>query len=165
MFFWFAGLTFVIVAWVFASPSIDYRLVIAGAVLPVVELPLGGPWALHTLLAPVVVMTGVMLVFRGRRLRQRRWLGIAIGLFFHLVLDGTWARTTLFWWPVFGTRAEAGDLPSLPAIPVVVVMEIAGVLALGWGAKRYRLDQPSERALFFNEGRLTRNAMADPGMC
>ena len=28
VFFWFAGLSFLLVAWIFASPAIDYRLVI-----------------------------------------------------------------------------------------------------------------------------------------
>ena len=62
MFFWFAGLSFVLVLIVFSSPALDYRLVMAGAVLPVIEGPLGGPWVLHTLIAPVIVLTMVMLL-------------------------------------------------------------------------------------------------------
>ena len=127
----------------------------------------GGPWVLHTLLAPVTVMTLVMLIFRGRRLVQRKWLGIAIGLFCcYLVLDGAWARTTLFWWPFFGLRSEAGDIPGWEPVAALVIMEIAGLLALAWMVRRYRLDQPSERALFVSEGRLSRELMHEPpGTC
>ncbi len=166
MLLWFAGLTFVTVAWVFASPAIDYRLVMLGAVLPVVEMVIGGPWALHTLLAPVVVMTVVMLVFRGRRLVQRKWLGLSIGLFFHLVFDGAWARTTLFWWPLFGVRADAADIPSWESPVVLVLMELVGAAALGWAIRRYRLLEPDQRRLFVTEGRLDRAVMAaPPGTC
>ena len=42
MFFWFAGLSFLIVAKVFVSPMIDYRLVVLGAVLPTIEMYIGG---------------------------------------------------------------------------------------------------------------------------
>ena len=44
----------------------------------------------------------VMVVARGRRLAQRQWLGVPIGMFAHLLLDATWADTDLFWWPVTG---------------------------------------------------------------
>ena len=109
MLLWFAVLALVLVAQVFDSPNLDYRLVVLGAVLPVAEGVLGGPWLLHTLPFCGAVLFGVMLVARGRRLAQRRWLGIPIGLFAHLVLDGTWARTEVFWWPFAGTGA-LGDL-------------------------------------------------------
>lgn len=166
MLLWFAGMSFLLVAWVFASPAIDYRLVIAGSVLPVAEMVLGGPWVLHTLLAPVAVMTLVMLIFRGRRLVQRKWLGIAIGLFVYLVLDGAWARTTLFWWPLFGVEADAGDIPTWEAVPVLVLMEVAGAGALAWMIRRYRLLEPAERELFRREGRLSRALMSEPpGTC
>ena len=166
MLLWFAGLSFLLVAWVFASPAIDYRLVIGASVLPVVELAIGGPWPLHTLAAPVLVMALVMVIFRGQRLAQRRWLGIAIGLFMHLVLDGSWARTTLFWWPLFGTSIDEGDIPTLPAPLALVAMELAGLIALVWVARRYRLDQPTERSRFLRNGQLSRAAMSQsPGTC
>ncbi len=49
MLLWFAVLALVLVAQVFDSPNLDYRLVVLGAVLPVAEGVLGGPWLLHTL--------------------------------------------------------------------------------------------------------------------
>ena len=43
MFFWFLGLSFAVVALVFSSPALDYRLVISAAAVPVVEGAVGGP--------------------------------------------------------------------------------------------------------------------------
>ncbi len=166
MFFWFAGLSFVLVALVFASPAIDYRLVMGASVVPILEMIFGGPWALHTLLAPVTVMTLVMLIFRGRRLVQRRWLGISIGLFMYLVLDGAWTRTTLFWWPFFGFSIDPSDTPTWEAPVVLVVMELVGLAALAWGLRRYQLDKPGPRQHFLATGQLTRSAMGPPpGTC
>ena len=86
MFFWFIGLSFAAVLIVFSSPALDYRLVMLGAVLPVAEGFVGGPWILHTLLAPVVVMAVVMLLTQNRRLVRRQWLGLPIGLFMYCLL-------------------------------------------------------------------------------
>jgi hypothetical protein len=128
---WFAGLAWLLVWRVFRSPAVDYRLVVVGAVLPSIDHLVGHATPLHTLLAPVVVLTVVMVVARGRRLTQRQWLGLAIGLFTHLVLDATWTDTDLFWWPLSG-----GDLADLE-IPeegwptaVVLVLEVVGAAVL-----------------------------------
>ena len=72
MFFWFAGVSIVFVWFVFRSPALDYRLVIAGSLLPVGEILLGGPRILHTLIACVVVLGVVMLATQKRRLVRRR---------------------------------------------------------------------------------------------
>jgi hypothetical protein len=162
VFFWYVGVSFVFVAWVFASPAIDYRLVALGSVVPMIEMVFDGPWALHTLLAPVAVMCLVMIVFTGRRLLQRRWLGLPVGMFMYLVLDGAWARAELFWWPVFGAAVDSADLPSWKPLPVLIGMELVGIAAIVHSVRRYRLDSPDSRRLLLTEGRLTRAAMG-PG--
>ena len=95
-------MAFAIVLVVFSSPALDYRLVMLGSVLPLVEVVAGAAYVLHTLLGAVVLLTAVMLGTVGRRLRRRQWLGLPIGVFMHLVLDGVWATTELFWWPFLG---------------------------------------------------------------
>ena len=80
MFIWFVVGSVVAVTLVFDSPSMDVRLVALGAVLPVAEALVGGPWLLHTPILGVVGLAVVMLVARGHRLVQRRWLGVPIGL-------------------------------------------------------------------------------------
>lgn len=157
MFFWFIALSFVSVVLVFQSPALDYRMVMLGSVLPLLGVIPGVPPVLHPLLAPVVVMTAVMLATRNRRLVRRRWLGIPIGMFMHLVLDGTWSVTELFWWPIFGTDLPDVALPTLGRGAVGVVMEVIGLGVLGWAWKRFGLDAPARRAVFLADGRLDRS--------
>ncbi len=159
MFFWFLALSFVLVAAVFDSPALDYRVVMLGSVLPVVELVAGGPWALHTLLAPLVVLAVVMLATRGRRLARRRWLGLPIGLFLYLVLDGAWLRTDLFWWPAFGARVGGGDLPEFKPLAALIALELVGLAAGGWAVNRYGLADRERFRLFCARGRLDRTQM------
>ena len=159
MLLWFAGCSLVAVWQVFRDPAIDYRLVVAGALLPdAVDVLLGGPRLLHTLLCSVALLVGVMLATRGRRGLRRRLLALPIGTFLHLVLDGTWARTEVFWWPAFGLSLPGGGLPSLgrPAL-LVAVQELAGLAALAWWWGRFRLSEPSRRRVFLRTGRLGRD--------
>ena len=159
MFFWFLALSFVLVALVFDSPALDYRMVMLGSVLPMVELLAGGPWALHTLLAPLAVLVVVMLATRGRRLARRRWLGLPIGLFLYLVLDGAWLRTELFWWPVFGAQLDSADLPDLKPWAALIALELIGLAVGAWAIRRYGLADRERLRLFCTQGRLDRSQM------
>jgi hypothetical protein len=161
MFFWFLGLGFAAVLIVFSSPALDYRLVMLGTVLPAVEGVVGGPWLLHTLLAPVVVMAVVMLATQNRRLVRRQWLGIPIGLFMHLVLDGSWADAKVFWWPFLGTSDVLGGSMVNEferSAPVLIVMELVGLGMLWFFAQR--LDLMGEgKELFMSKGQILRDRM------
>lgn len=134
MILWFAGGACLAVWLVFSDPRIDYRLVVAGAFLPdVVDGVLGGARVLHSLLASVVVLFGVMLLTRQRRGLRRRLLAVPIGMFLHLALDGMWTQPDVFWWPFFGSSFADAPLPSLERSGlVVVVQEAAGAVALLW---------------------------------
>ncbi len=151
MLLWFAGLAPPAVAAVFASRGLDYRLVLAGAVLPSVALAVDGLWIMGSLLFPIGVMTLVMVAGWGRRLVQRRWLGLPIGLFCHLVLDGAWLRTETFWWP-FGPGEVAGV--GLPAVWLLVAMELVGAAVLWWSWRRFGLAEADRRRAFVRAGRL-----------
>ncbi len=164
MLIWFLALSFLVVALVFDSPALDYRVVMLGSVVPLVELPVGGPWALHTLLAPLVVLVVVMAATRGRRLARRRWLGLPIGLFMYLVLDGAWLRTELFWWPALGVVVDAGDLPRLKPVAVLITLELIGLVAGVWAVRRYGLSDRQGWRLFYTQGRLGRARMRTGGL-
>ncbi len=159
MLLWFAGGAVVAVWQVFKDPAIDYRLVMAGAVAPdVVDAALGGARLLHTLLFSVVLLCGVMLATRGRRGTRRRLLALPIGTFLHLVLDAMWARTAVFWWPLFGLSFDGDGLPSLSRpVLLLVAQEAAGALALVWWWGRFRLHEPERRRHFARTGRLGRD--------
>jgi hypothetical protein len=161
MFFWFLGLSFIVVWNVFRSPALDYRLVMLGSVLPLGEVVLGGPRLLHTLVFAVALLALVMLATRERRLLRRRWISLPIGVLMHLVLDGIWARTEVFWWPFFGLSFGTGPLPELDRGPAwTIVLELAGIAALGWCWVAFGLADPGRRTTFVRTGHLPRELAA-----
>jgi hypothetical protein len=140
---------------VFQSPGLDFRLIAAGALLPeLIDLPFGAQAYAHTLLAATVVLVATMLatVGRGRRLRRRRALGLAIGWFAALVLSAAWAHKEVFWWPAFG--AARPDAPLFAVWPVVVIEELLGAAAAWWTWSRFALWDATRRRALFRNGRL-----------
>ncbi len=168
MLFWFAGGSFVVVWSVFHDTAIDYRLAMAGALLPdAVDGAFGGARVLHTLVFSAALLLAVMAATRHRRVLRRRALALPIGTFCHLVLDAMWARTHVFWWPFFGWSFGTSGLPSLhrPA-GLLVVEELAGAAALVWGYRRFRLDEPARRRQFLTTGRFGRDLRSiEPPAC
>jgi membrane-bound metal-dependent hydrolase YbcI (DUF457 family) len=162
---WYAGLALAIVWNVFRDPAVDHRLVVAGALLPdaVDAVAAGHPAYAHALAAPVAVLVAVMAatalmkffptsVSRGRRVARRRLLALPIGMFLHLVLDGTWTRSEVLWWPFLGSTFPDGRL--WPPLGLAVAEEVAGGLALWWFVRRFRLTDPAPRKAFLRSGRL-----------
>jgi hypothetical protein len=162
MFLWFVGLAVVVVWHVFHDTAIDYRLVMAGAILPdAADAPFGRVRVAHTLLFSVGLLAAVMLATRGRRRARRRLLALPVGTFLHLVLDGVWAHTRLFWWPLSGLSFPPGGLPSISRpVAVLLVQEAAGLAAVGWWWRRFRLGEPERRQVFWRTGRLGRDIAA-----
>src|SRR5215204_5107797 len=114
MVLWFWATSFLTVWLVFHDPSIDYRILLAGSILPdVIDAVFGGAAVAHSLVSSVAVLVGVMLATIGRRSLRRRLLFLPIGMFLHLVFDGAFANGDTFWWPVSGARLGAEPLPSL----------------------------------------------------
>ena len=163
MLIWFAVLSVVLTWAVFQSPAIDYRLVALGSVLPLVEVPFGaGP--LHSLLAPTLVLAVVMLATTNRRLVRRRWLGLPIGMYFHLVLDLAWTRTDTFWWPFLSRTFSPGSAPEVDRGPWSLVMEAVGIAVGVWAYRRFGLDDRRRRDLFVRTGQLDRVQMGGGGV-
>ncbi len=154
MLLWFVVLAPVAVAEIFRSPMVDYRMVAAGAVLPLVEVLIGRPFLLHTLVAPVVVLTVVMLTTQRRRLIRRRLLGLPIGMFLHLVLDGTWATAELFWWPFFGADFSQLSVPEAQAPLARILLEVVAVVVAVVAWRRYGLDSAEARHRLLRQGHL-----------
>lgn len=156
MFLWFVVVAPFLVAEIFKSPMVDYRLVALGAALPLVELGIGHAFVLHTLLGPVVVLTAVMLTTIGRRLVRRRLLGVPIGMFLHLALDASWNSAELFWWPAFGLSLADRPVPETTAIGWRLLLEVLAVGVAYVAVGRYELDQPANRARLRRTGHLMR---------
>jgi hypothetical protein len=157
MFFWFAAFAVLVVLAVFDSPAMDYRFVVLGALLPTVEVLIGAPLLLHTLLGSVAALVVVAVVTRGRRLSARRLVGVPIGLFLHLVADGTWSRAELFWWPFLGVGALGdGTVPERSHLGLSLALEVAGLAGLAWVVQRFGLADRPARDRFLRSGRLER---------
>lgn len=155
MLVWFVVGSVVAVALVFDSPAMDFRLVALGAVLPVLEGVAGGPWVLHAPITGVALLGGVMGVARGRRLLQRRWLAVPIGMLAHLVLDGTWSDKEVFWWPFFGLDALGGSrVPEFERLETGLLLELVGLILGAWAWRRFGLGDPRARRALWTEGRL-----------
>ncbi|MGA1352462.1 MAG: hypothetical protein ACO31V_05365 [Ilumatobacteraceae bacterium] len=129
MFFWFLATAILTIAWVFKDPRFDYRLLAAGAVLPdLIDWPTG--WRLmHSVMTSIVLLSVVMLVSVGRKPYRKLLLGVPIGTFLHLVFDGAFANTTMFWWPIGGWEFSADVLPVVARGWWNAPMELAGAVA------------------------------------
>jgi hypothetical protein len=154
VFVWFLALSTLLVWQVFQSPALDYRGVLVGSVLPLLDGVFGGPRFLHSLLCPVVVMALVMVLTRHRRVLRRSLLGLPIGLFMHLVLDGIWSRSRAFWWPFLGLDVGPGGLPELSRGVGGVALELIGVAVGWWLWNRLGLRARDRRRAFLSTGRL-----------
>jgi hypothetical protein len=160
MFLWFAGMSVVIVWFVFRSPALDYRLVMLGSVLPLLDGAFGGARVLHALVTGAAVLLIVVLATRRRRLLRRRLIGLPIGMLLHLVLDGVWAQTTVFWWPFFGWSFGGAALPEFDrGATVTLVLEVIGAAALVWCWSTFELRDPANRSLFLRTGHLNRSVV------
>lgn len=117
MLLWFVGTAWVAVWFVFRDERFDYRLLAVGALLPdAVDIVTGGAWVMHSVTAAVAALALVMIATRGRRAARRHALAVPIGMFMHLVFDGAFAATTVFWWP-FGGLSFGGE-------PLPVVLQV-----------------------------------------
>ncbi len=154
MFLWFIGTAVISVWYVFRDPRFDYRLLAVGAVLPdVIDLPdRHARWA-HSLTVAVGVLVVVMLVTAGRKPIRRLLLALPIGMLMHLVWDGAFASTSVFWWPFSGSWGSV-RVPSLQRSWLNIAFEGAGALMLVWMWRRCELSDPHRRSALLHHGRL-----------
>ena len=73
----------------------------------------------------------------------------------HLVYDGAFAATEVFWWPFSGSWGDV-EVPSLErALWLNLLMEAAGIAMLVWAYRRFDLADPPRRRQFVQHGTLT----------
>lgn len=154
MLLWFIATAVASVWYVFKDPRFDYRLLIVGALLPdPIDAPFGGAGVAHSLTAAVALLLVVVLATSRQRPRRRLLLALPIGMLLHLVFDGAFANTEVFWWPFSGTL---GDDP----LPVVargwwnVPLELIGATLIWIGWQRAQLSEAAHRLEFKQTGLL-----------
>ena len=155
--------------WIFREPRVDVRFLAVGALLPdVIDLPIGGVvsreryasgelWA-HSLLFAAAVMTAVMIGFR-RGPRRRAGMALAVGVLFHLLLDGMWTDAERFFWPFFGLDFDPGPMPFWARAwdrawsdPWRWIAEGAGIAYLVWLWRWAGLGESDRRRSFLETG-------------
>jgi hypothetical protein len=151
---WFVGTAVITVWYVFRDPRFDYRLLIVGSLLPELDALAGGMRWMHSLAFSVALLAVVMLASVGRKPRRKLLLGLAIGTFLHLVFDGAWATTEVFWWPFTGASIGDEPLPSVQRGWWNVPLEAIGLAILTWVWRRAELSLPSRRRAVARTGRL-----------
>ncbi|CAB5031547.1 unannotated protein [freshwater metagenome] len=156
MFFWFVAAAIFSVRFVFQDPRFDYRLLVVGVLLPdAIDIWFGGARVLHTLLFSVSMLVVIMLATRTRKVLRKRLLPLAIGTFMHLIFDGAFTATKVFWWPFGGVSFGDAELPVAQRMGLNVVMEIAGVIFLVVLVRQCGLAHADRRHNFLRTGMLS----------
>ena len=154
MVLWYTAASILIVANVFRSTGLDYRLVALGALLPIlIDIGVGHRAIGYTLVFAVALFVGVMVATAGRsRLLRRRLLCLPIGVFVALVLSGAFTQDQVFLWPFLGS--SFGHAGLLPVWWVVVIEELIGLAGWWWIVGQYDLYLPGPREEFVRTGHL-----------
>ena len=155
MLLWFVAAAVLTVQFVFQDPRFDYRLLVVGVLLAdAVDLFFGGARVLHSLAFSVALMTVIMLATRNRRGLRKRVLPLAIGTFLHLIYDGAFADTEVFWWPFTGWSFDDAPLPVADRGALNILLEVLGAVGVAWIVKRHGLTDRQRRGEFLRTGEL-----------
>lgn len=140
--------------YIFSSRGIDYRAVAIGSLLPyTIDLCIGHASFGHSFLFPVSALCLIMLATMGRsRLLRRRLLCVVIGIFFALVLEGTFLHESLWWWP--SNIHEVTGIDILPSPKIWIIRDVVGVVCGYILLSIGELYKKKERSDFYRTGRL-----------
>ena len=131
MLFWFIGTSVASVWSVFRDPKFAYRWVIVGALIPI-----------FSVVTVVGVLTAVMLLTIGKnatkKAARKNFLALTIGLFMHLVFDGAFLNTKMFWWPLAGLTTDGYLIPLVERGFLNIPFEIVGVALIIWTRKQIK---------------------------
>lgn len=153
MLFWFIGTSVLAVWFVFHDSRFDYRWLLVGAVLPdLVDAPFGGARVAHGVVGSVGLLIVVMFATVGRRVLRRRLLALPIGTFLHLIVDGAFTNTKVFWWPFGGVAFRDAPLPSWHRGGWDILLELAGLVLCWWAVGRFGLRDRERRRRFWRTG-------------
>ena len=150
-------------AWnVFHDLRFDFRLLIVGALLPdLIDMPFGRALYGHSAVCAVGLLVVAMLATIGKRLRRKHALAIVIGIFFHLVLDGAWNTSRIFWYPLTGLYPNESSIPLLQRSGVLnVVLEVVGLAACAWFIHKFDILENKKRSQFLRTGSVSENIAA-----
>lgn len=160
MLFWHLGGSLFLFRYLFRDPAVDVRFLMAGAVLPdLLDKPTGliffGTARVfgHTLVFFAALLTAVLLLTRRGKPSRRRWMALAVGVMFHLLLDGMWTLRDTLLWPFFGWEFPAGVPNDWTTFRwSLLFQEVTGLAYLLWLWRRYNLSAPTRRRNLLKTG-------------
>lgn len=159
MFFWFIATSIWSVWFVFRDPKFDYRMLAIAALVPdLVDGLRGAVGPMHSVVTSVSVLFFIMISTAGRRPIRQRLLAIPIGMFMHLIYDGAFTDTNVFWWPFTGTALSNKSLQSIDRGLVNLPLELFGVVACIIAWRYFSLSNTNNRHAFLKIGSLQRAA-------
>ena len=164
MFFWFIASSIWSVWFVFRDPKFDYRLLAIAALIPDLADGLLRVFGMthsvmHSVVTSIAVLFAIMTATAGRRPIRQRLLAIPIGLFMHLIYDGTFTATKTFWWPLTGTAIDDKSLPSIERGLINLPLEMFGIVACIVAWRYFALSDAHRRHTFLKTGSLNREDM------
>lgn len=163
MIFWHMAGSVLLFRYLFRDPGVDLRFLVAGAIVSdVIDKPIGRiVWADyfqtgriygHTLVFfSFVLLLAMILTNRGTG-RRRQWVVFAVGIMFHLLLDGMWAVPETLLWPLFGWSFPpsiddywSGFFVRVLTDPIVIGQEVAGLVYLRYLWRKANLSDSQRR--------------------
>lgn len=171
MILWHLGVTAAVVFLTLGRRRIDYRVVLAGSLLPdLIDKPIGRIFLEeefqnsrifgHTFLLAILLLLIVQIFLRGES--ARRWFVLPIAVVLHLALDGMWGQPVTLFWPLLGA-----EFPKIPVEnywlevllrplehPVEGVKELVGTTCLVYLGWAFELHRRGPRAVFLRTGAL-----------
>ncbi len=96
----------------------------------------------------------LMVATAGRKPIRKMLLGIPIGMFLHLVFDGAWNNTEVFWWPFTGVDFGDDAFPVTDRGVISVGLEAIGIGLCVWLWRVNRLGDAARRRSFRQTGLL-----------
>jgi hypothetical protein len=154
VFLWFIGTAILAVGFVFRDPGFDYRLLVVGSVLPLADGSTGGVGPLHSVTVSIALLAIVMISTRRGGAARRLLLGLPIGMLMHLVFDGAWADTDVFWWPFTGSSFADRGLPVVERGWWSLLLELVGAGLCVWIVRRNGLTSVDRLRPFLDDGHL-----------
>lgn len=149
-------------AWLVASKgrrTVDYRLVLLGAILPdLIDKPLGFLLGLETRLWAHTLVFFLAVLAASAIPSVRSLVGLALGVGSHLFLDRIWEQPWVLWWPAFGVGFPLDGvnfsnlLQVLVSDPYVIGGEIVGTAVLLMFARAHGIRSWAALKRFLRDG-------------
>ena len=79
-----------------------------------------------------------VLLTIGKKAIRKNFLALTIGLFMHLVFDGAFLDTKMFWWPLAGLSFDGYAIPFVERGLLNIPLEIIGVGLILWTKKQMK---------------------------